>query len=75
MVRTGVVAHPSEWSFCGYNEIQEPKRKNVLINYQKLTSTEAEDSYQLREAAVPYIAHFGDKKEDIGPENTLFLDV
>ena len=24
MVRAGVVEHPSEWPFCGYNEIQEP---------------------------------------------------
>jgi putative transposase len=24
MVRAGVVKHPSMWSFCGYNEIQEP---------------------------------------------------
>lgn len=37
MVRAGVVKHPSEWAFCGYNEIQEPKRKKVLINYQRLT--------------------------------------
>ncbi len=36
MVRAGVVEHPSEWPFCGYNEIQEPKRKNVLIDYEKL---------------------------------------
>jgi hypothetical protein len=36
MVRAGVVNHPSQWSFCGYNEIQYPKRKNVLINYEKL---------------------------------------
>jgi putative transposase len=136
MVRAGVVDHPSEWNFCGYNEIQEPKRKNVLINYQRLpellgfntydelkiyhkrwvevclengkntrddkwtmsiavgnrsfvervkslmgtlavgrNSTEAGDSYQLREPAVPYIAHFGGKKGDIGPENTWFWDV
>ena len=26
MVRAGVVSHPSRWSFCGYNEIQEPRR-------------------------------------------------
>ena len=36
MVRTGVVKHPSEWLFCGYNEIQEPRRKNILINYERL---------------------------------------
>jgi putative transposase len=36
MVRAGVVKHPWMWSFCGYNEIQEPRRKNVLIDYEKL---------------------------------------
>jgi putative transposase len=36
MVRTGIVAHPSQWPFCGYNEIQKPRKKNVLINYDKL---------------------------------------
>jgi len=24
------------WPFSGYNEIQEPRRKNVLIDYEKL---------------------------------------
>ena len=24
---------------------------------------------------IPYNEHFGDKKEDIGPKNTHFLDV
>ena len=27
MVCAGVVAHPSEWPFCGYNEIQKPRSK------------------------------------------------
>ncbi len=36
MVRAGVVSHPSLWSFSGYNEIQEPRRKNKLIDYEKL---------------------------------------
>ena len=27
MVRAGVVAHPSEWGFCGYHEIQKPKER------------------------------------------------
>lgn len=30
MVRAGVVAHPSEWPFCGYNEVQVPKRNRGL---------------------------------------------
>nr|WP_217907575.1 transposase [Desulfosediminicola ganghwensis] len=36
MVRAGVVSHPSEWQFGGYNEIQKPRRKCVLIAYEKL---------------------------------------
>ena len=136
MVRAGVVKHPSEWPFCGYNEIQKPKRKNILIDYQKLTellgfdsydevtkyhkgwveehlengnnkrddkwtmsiavgnrsfvesvkllmgtlaigrnSIESGKSFQLRESAVPYGAHFGGKKSNIGPENTYFWGV
>ncbi|MBM9521277.1 hypothetical protein JWG39_15765, partial [Desulforhopalus vacuolatus] len=45
MVRAGVVAHPSEWPFCGYNEIQMPKRKSVLIDYQKLAKLTGFASY------------------------------
>ncbi len=45
MVRNGVVSHPSEWSFCGYNEIQNPRKKNVLIAYQKLAELTGFESY------------------------------
>jgi len=33
------------------------------------------ESFQLREPAVPYGAHFGVKKGNIGAENTYFWDV
>jgi putative transposase len=36
MIRTGVVSHPSLWSFSGYNEIQDPRRKNILIDDERL---------------------------------------
>ena len=36
MVRAGVVSHPPHWSFSGYNEIQKPRRKNIMIDYEKL---------------------------------------
>jgi len=45
MVRADVVRHPSEWPYCGYNEIQEPKRKNVLINYERLRELLGFDTY------------------------------
>jgi len=49
MVRNGVVSHPSDWPFEGYNEIQTPRRKCVLIAYQKLaelTGCNTYDSFQ-----------------------------
>jgi len=36
MVRVGVVKHPSEWPFCGYNEIQAPRERYALIDYKGL---------------------------------------
>ena len=45
MVRTGVVEHPSEGAFCVYNEIQEPGRKNILINYKRFTELLDFESY------------------------------
>ena len=45
MVRAGVVSHPSMWSFCGYNEIQEPRRKNILIDYEMLQELIGSVSY------------------------------
>ena len=50
MVRAGVVDHPSSWPFCGYNEIQVPRRKNVLIDYERLQDLFGIESYEkLRE--------------------------
>ena len=36
IVRVGVVSHPEQWPHGGYNEIQHPRRKNVLIDYETL---------------------------------------
>ena len=36
MVRAGVVSHPEEWPFCGYNEIQNPRQRYCIIDYQRL---------------------------------------
>lgn len=45
MVRTGVVSHPAEWAFGGYSEIQSPRRKCILIDYEKLAKLSGCDSY------------------------------
>ena len=36
MVRAGVVSHPSEWPFSGYNEIQNPRQRYSLIDHERL---------------------------------------
>ena len=46
MVRAGVVNHPSEWSFSGYNEIQEPCSRYALIDYEKLQNLLGISSYE-----------------------------
>ena len=46
MVRTGVVAHPSEWLDSGYNEIQKPKRKCRIISYEKLSQLAGFQNYR-----------------------------
>jgi putative transposase len=45
MVRAGVVDHPSQWLHSGYNEIQRPRRKNVLIDYEKVMELLGADNY------------------------------
>jgi hypothetical protein len=36
MVRAGMVKHPSEWSFCGYNEIHSPPQRYSIIDRKRL---------------------------------------
>ncbi|MBN1105699.1 MAG: transposase, partial [Deltaproteobacteria bacterium] len=46
MVRAGVVGHPAMWPFSGYNEIQEPRRKNILIDYERVQRLLGAGSYE-----------------------------
>ena len=36
MVRAGVVEHPAEWEFCGYKEIQNPRKRKGIIDFDRL---------------------------------------
>ncbi len=54
MVRAGVVKHPSQWAWSGYNEIQKPRRKTVLINYDQLAELAGFDTFEKLQ-----IAHMG----------------
>lgn len=37
MVRAGVVQHPAEWPYCGYQELIGKKQRYTLINKDRLT--------------------------------------
>lgn len=36
MVRAGAVEHPKQWGFCGYNEIQNPRKRKSIIDIDRL---------------------------------------
>ena len=38
MVRAGVVTHPSQWRECGYNEIQNGRVRDGIINQHRLAA-------------------------------------
>ena len=46
MVRAGVVDHPSKWQHGGYNEIQAPRRKNIIIAYERLRELAGFENYE-----------------------------
>jgi putative transposase len=79
MVRAGVISHPSMWRFSGYNEIQEPRRKNVLIDYRRLQRLLGVGTYdELRSSHKGWVEEYlggGAKNDDIGLENAYFWQV
>lgn len=36
MIRAGMVRHPSQWKACGYNEIQTPRLRYRIIDFEAL---------------------------------------
>ena len=50
MVRAGVVAHPSEWGFGGYVEIQRPKERYAIIDRDRLMDLLAVDGDEVLKA-------------------------
>jgi len=51
MVRAGVVSHPEQWSHGGYSEIQHPRRKNILIDYEALSRLSGFDNFESFQSA------------------------
>jgi len=64
MVRTGVVKHPSEWPFCGYNEIRAPSKRYSLIDRKRLmTLLGIDDSDRLSEAYKGWVGDALDRND------------
>jgi putative transposase len=56
MVRAGVVQHPSEWEFCGYNEIQNPRKRKRIIDFERLMKLLGFDNYaDLKESHFKWV--------------------
>jgi len=56
MVRTGVVAHPQDWPYSGYHEIQEPRKRYGLIDHERLADlVEVKDQEALRKNHLEWV--------------------
>jgi putative transposase len=58
MVRAKVVAHPGDWPFSGYHELQQPRERfrNQLVDWRTLLSLLGmTDLQRLREARAEWV--------------------
>ena len=56
MVRAGVVEHPAQWEFCGYNEMQNPKKRKGIIDFDRLMGLLGFENYDdLKEALYKWV--------------------
>jgi putative transposase len=56
MVRAGVVEHPRQWEFCGYNEIQNPRKRKGIIDFERLMGLLGFENYDdLKEAHYKWV--------------------
>jgi putative transposase len=67
MLRAGVVAHPFEWPFSGYKEIQKPRRKFALIAYERLRELAGFEVYDHLQATHKDWIH-----ESLGKGDSVF---
>ncbi len=56
MVRAGVVEHPRHWEFCGYNEIQNPRKRKGIIDFDRLMGLLGYENYHdLKDAHYKWV--------------------
>jgi len=69
MVRAGIVQHPSEWRYGGYNEIQSPRRRYTLINHRRLSdllgARDGEQVAAIHRQRVEEILKAGSNERDV----------
>ena len=56
MVRAGVVEHPAQWEFCGYNEIRNPRKRKGIIDFDRLMDLLGFENYDdLKDAHYKWV--------------------
>ena len=56
MVCAGAVEHPTQWEFCGYNEIQNPRKRKGIIDFDRLMGLLGFENYDdLKEAHYKWV--------------------
>jgi len=56
MVRAGVVEHPTQWEFCGYNEIQNHRKRKGIIDFDRLMDLLGFENYDdLKDAHYKWV--------------------
>ncbi len=56
MVRAGVVEHPRQWEFCGYSEIQNPRKRKGIIDFDRLMGLLGFENYEdLKDAHYKWV--------------------
>ena len=83
MVRAGVVDHPQEWEFSGYNEIMNPKARYTIIDHEVLrgffkvkTNQRLQEEYSMlldRELDKGYLMHNPDWSEGVAVGDEEFI--
>jgi len=45
------VKHPSEWEYCGYTEIQNPRKRKGIIDFDRLMDLLGFENYDVLKGA------------------------
>ena len=84
MIRAGVVKHAEQWAFCGYNEIQNLRKRYTIMDYPRLMAVlQMKDLGELEESCKYRVGEafraqngFRESKwtESIAVESGAFID-